>query len=74
VRELVNRKLYIPKISSECKDIKCISMEWWRKYKLMFPIIGFLASKKLRIVSFKIETERIISFVAILINLTRCHM
>jgi hypothetical protein len=29
------------------KDIKCISMEWWRKYKFMFAIIGLLASKNI---------------------------
>jgi hypothetical protein len=29
----------------DVKDIKCISMKWQRKYKFMFPIIGFLASK-----------------------------
>lgn len=47
VRELVNQKLYIPKISSGCKRHQVHFNEMVEEYRFMFPIIGFLASKNI---------------------------
>jgi len=36
------------------KDIKC-PLQWWKKYKAIFPIIGFLAHQILSIIRSQIE-------------------
>jgi hypothetical protein len=56
----------------DAKNIKC-PLEWWRKHKSMFPIVGFLVRKILGIVGSQIETKTIFSIVSI-INLKRCHL
>jgi hypothetical protein len=56
----------------DAKDIKC-PLEWWRKHKSMFPIVGFFVRKILGIVGSQIETKTIFSLASI-INLKRCHL
>ncbi len=40
----------------------------------MFPIVGFLVRKILRIVGFQIWIEKLFSIVGIFANLKRCHL
>jgi hypothetical protein len=55
----------------DAKNIKC-PLEWWKKQKFVFPIVGFLVKQILRIIGFQIETEKIFSLVGILTNFKRC--
>jgi len=57
-KEHVTMELLILKhCQMDPKDIKCPS-QWWRKYKAMFPIIGFLAHQILSIIGSQIEIKK----------------
>ncbi len=52
----------------DSKEIKCF-LQRWAKYETMFPIVGFLAWKILRLVESQSEIERIFSLATILTKL-----
>jgi len=55
------------------KIVKC-PLEWWRKYKFMFPIVVFFIWQILKIIGLQIEIEKIFSPISIQINLRKCWL
>jgi hypothetical protein len=71
-KELVTKKLLIFRCYQvDTKDIKC-PLQWWRKYKTMFPTISLLACQILGFIRSQIETKRIFFLASVRTNLRRC--
>jgi hypothetical protein len=49
IEKLNYMKLIFKQYQMDVKDIKC-PFQWWYKYELMFPIVGFLVHQMLGIV------------------------
>jgi hypothetical protein len=69
-KKLVNCELMIfCRFQVDAKDIIKCPLEWWRKHKSIFPIVGFFIQQILRFIGSQIETKRIFFLANIFTNL-----
>jgi len=50
------------------------SLNWWKKYESMLPVVGFVTRNYLAIPGSQIEVERIFSVSGLLTGLRRCNL
>ncbi len=71
IEKLNYMKLIFKQYQMDVKDIKC-PFQWWYKYELMFPIVGFLVHQMLGIFVSQIKMKKIFSLVRIINNCKKC--